>query len=54
VKQEGQYGCLVLGTDWYGSRPMELFLFLFDGGRQSTNGRHVNVRCTHKVTVCRL
>ena len=29
MKQDGQYGCSVLGTDLYGSRPMysiELFL----------------------------
>ena len=67
VKQDGQHGCSVLGTDLYDSRPMcsmELFLeykiirqqkcFLFDGGSQSTNGRHVNACCTHKLKMCRL
>jgi hypothetical protein len=67
VKQEGQRSCSVSGTDLHGSRPMcsiELFLeykiprqqkcFLFDCGSQLINGRHVNVCCTRKVTVCRL
>lgn len=52
-------------TDLHGSRPTcstELFLeykiprqqkcILFDGSSQSTNGRRVNVCCTHKVMVC--